>query len=441
MESFPTIFRRVANAVEPFRFKLVENDLSPPILAGIGESSGKKPGLFDQVFVFVGRHVVTFVTLAALHFLHHDGSFHTGVVSQYASRLFDGALDDIDSDLLVFVLQFQAFEHGQAADQGHAAAWDDAFFHRSAGGVQRVFNASFLFLHLGLGRGANTNDSHTTGEFRQAFLQLFLVVVRGGFLDLTTDLVDAALDFTGFAVTGHHGRVFPVHHDGFGAAEVFETDRFELDAEIFGDALATSQDRNVFHHLFAAITEAGGLDGADVDCAAQFVYDQRCEGFAFDIFSDDQQWLAGLGYFFEDGEQLFDAADLLLVIEDVSIFELGFHRLRLGHEVGREIALVELHAFHNFKRGLNRLRFFNSNSAVLAYLVHGFSDEFADGSISVDRDGGDLFDLVLVFHLLGNPGELRHGSLDGLLNAALNANRVPARSDKFQTFPVNRLGE
>src|SRR5205823_12025413 len=105
----------------------------------------------------------------------------------------------------------------------------------------------------------------------------------------------------------------------FGAAEIFETNRFELDAEVFGDALAAGEDRNVFHHRFAAIAEAGGLDGADVDCAAQFVYDQRREGFAFDIFGNDQQGLGGLGHLFEDGEQLFDAADLPLVIEDVSI--------------------------------------------------------------------------------------------------------------------------
>ena len=100
-----------------------------------------------------------------------------------------------------------------------------------------------------------------------------------------------------------------------------------------------------------------------------------------------------------------------------------------------------MHAFHNFKRGLNRLRFFNSNSAVLAYLVHGVSDDFADGRIPVGRDGGDLLDLFLVLDLPGDPGELHDGSLDGLLNAALNANRVRARSDKFQTFPVNRFGE
>src|ERR1044072_8262873 len=47
--SFPNVFRRVADPVEPFGFKLVKNELPPPLLTGIGERPGKQPGLFDQV--------------------------------------------------------------------------------------------------------------------------------------------------------------------------------------------------------------------------------------------------------------------------------------------------------------------------------------------------------------------------------------------------------
>ena len=48
-ESLPKIFIRIAYPVEPFGFQLVQNDLSPPLLAGIDERLGKQPGLFDQV--------------------------------------------------------------------------------------------------------------------------------------------------------------------------------------------------------------------------------------------------------------------------------------------------------------------------------------------------------------------------------------------------------
>jgi hypothetical protein len=90
--------------------------------------------------------------------------------------------------------------------------------------MECVLDASFLFLHLGLGRGANTDYSDATGELRQPFLQLFAVVVRRGFLDLAADLIDPALDLRGLAMTFHDGRVFLVHNDRLGTSEVFQPD-------------------------------------------------------------------------------------------------------------------------------------------------------------------------------------------------------------------------
>ena len=49
IESFPKILRRVADPVEPFGFKSVQNDLLPPLLDGIGDRLGKQPSLFDQL--------------------------------------------------------------------------------------------------------------------------------------------------------------------------------------------------------------------------------------------------------------------------------------------------------------------------------------------------------------------------------------------------------
>ena len=68
----------------------------------------------------------------------------------------------------------------------------------------------------------------------------------------------------------------------------FEFDALELDAEVFGDALAAGEDGDVFHHGLAAVAEARGLHGADVERAAQLVHDQGRERFAFDFFGDDQ---------------------------------------------------------------------------------------------------------------------------------------------------------
>ena len=104
--------------------------------------------------------------------------------------------------------------------------------------------------------------------------------------------------------------------------------------------------------------------------------------------------LPALGDFLEQREQVLQAGDFLLVDEDVGVFEHGFHRLGVGHEVGREIALVELHAFDDFERGLDGLGFLDGDGAVLADLVHRVGDDLADGLVPVGGNGGDLRDLV-----------------------------------------------
>ena len=103
--------------------------------------------------------------------------------------------------------------------------------------MQRVFDARLLFLHLGLGRGADVDDGNAAGELGQALLELLAVVIGGGLLDLTADLVDAALDVGFLAAAFDDGGVFLVDGDALGAAEVFELDVLELDAEVFADAL------------------------------------------------------------------------------------------------------------------------------------------------------------------------------------------------------------
>jgi hypothetical protein len=47
----------------------------------------------------------------------------------------------------------------------------------------------------------------------------------------------------------------------------------------------------------------GGLDRRNLEAAAQLVDDKRRQGFAFDVFGNDEQWLAGLDDGLEDREQ------------------------------------------------------------------------------------------------------------------------------------------
>src|SRR6266550_6684951 len=396
---------------------------------------------FHEVFKFAGRDVVAFVALAFLDFFDNHRAFDAGVVGQRADRGFDRSLDDVHADALVVVAGLDVINRGQAAKQGHATARDDALFDGCAGRVQRVFDAGLLFLHLGLGGGTDVDDGYAASVFRQAFLQFLPVVVARRLLDLAADLIHAALDFGRLAVTFDDGGVFLVHHNGLGAAEVGDIDVLQLDAEVFRDALAAREDGDVFQHGLATVAEARGLHSAHVQRAAQFVDHEGGQRFAFDFLRDDEQRLAGASRFLQEREQVFEAADFLFVDEDVGVLHLGFHRLSVGHEVRREITLVELHAFNDFERGLDGLGFLDGDRAVLADLVHGLGDDLADGVVPARRNRGDLLDFFLVLHLLGDLVELCDGGLDGLANAALNTDGVCAGSDELQTFAINGLGQ
>ena len=59
---------------------------------------------------------------------------------------------------------------------------------RRTGGVQGVFDAILLFLHLGLGGRTDIDDGNAAGQLGQTLLQLLTVVVRRGVLDLLLDL-------------------------------------------------------------------------------------------------------------------------------------------------------------------------------------------------------------------------------------------------------------
>jgi hypothetical protein len=66
-----------------------------------------------------------------------------------------------------------------------------------------------------------------------------------------------------------------------------------------------------------------------------------------------------------------------------------FHPLLVGDEAWRQIAAIELHAFDHVERRLHRARFFDSDDAVFADLVHGFGDDAADRLVVVRGDRPD----------------------------------------------------
>ncbi len=127
--------------------------------------------------------------------------------------------------------------------------------------------------------------------------------------------------------------------------------------------------------------------------------------------------------------------------EHVGVLEDGLLGLHVGGEVGRQVTLVELHALDDLEGRLDGLGLFDGDGAVLADLVHGVRDDVADRFVPVGGDGGDLADFLAVVDLLGNARELGDRGLHGLVDAALEVDRVGAGGDVLQALAVDALGE
>ena len=238
----------------------------------------------------------------------------------------------------------------------------------------------------------------------------------------------AGLDLVGLAVAVDDGRVVLGRDDATGRPEVLGGDRVELAPDLLADDRAAGQDGDVAQHLLAAIAEARRLDGEDLDGAAELVDDQRGEGLAVDVLADDQRGLALGDGLLERRQHVLDARDLLVGDQDERVVEDGFHAIRVGHEVGRDVAAVELHALGVFLLEAQALALFDGDDAVLADLVHHLGDDLADFRIR-GADGGDGRDLLAVVDRAGLLLDLLDDRLDGGLDAALDDHRVGTGGD------------
>src|SRR5258708_9596396 len=307
--------------------------------------------------------------------------------------------------------------------------------------MRATLRASLLPLHLGLGRGADIDYSDTPGELGQTLLQLFAIIVPSGFLDLTPDLVNSALDIFGRTFALNYRRVFFVDGHALGSAQIIQRDVFELDPKVLGYTPAARQDCNVFQHRLAPVTESRGLNSRDLKRATQLVYHQGGKCFAFHIFGDNQQRTTRFGHFLKQRKQIFQAGDLLLMDQDVRVLEHNFHVLRVRHEVRRQVTLIELHALHHFEGGFDPFCLLNGDRAVLANLVHRIADDLADRGIPIGRNGCDLSDLLPIRHFLGDLLEFLDDHIYRLQDTALQRGRIRAGGHILEPFAEDGLGQ
>src|SRR5687768_12054310 len=127
--------------------------------------------------------------------------------------------------------------------------------------------------------------------------------------------------------------------------------------------------------------------------------------------------------------------------ENVGILEDRLHLIRIGDEVLRDVAAVELHALDRLERRLDAARLLDGDDAVLADLLHRLGNQVADLDVVVGRDGTDLGDLLLAGGRDADPLEFLDDGVDRLLDAALDGHRVRAGRDVLEALAEDRLGE
>src|SRR5438552_5476786 len=393
----------------------------------------------DHVGVLTLVGVEALALRQAPDLLHHDGAFPADVVDDLTQRLLERAADQRDASRLI-ARKFETVQRALRVHQDGAATRHDALLDCSAGGRHSVLHPVLLLLELGLGRGADLDDGDATGQLGEPLLELLLVPVRGRLLDLGLDLVDAALDRVRLAGTLDDGGVVFGDRHATRLAELVELHRVELEAELLGDHLATGQDGDVLEHGLAAITEARGLDGDGGESATQLIDDDGGLGLALNVLGNDQERLAALHHFLQHRQQVGHRGDLLVGDQDEGILEDRLHAGRVGHHVGRDVALVELHAVDELQLVLDAARLLDGDDAVLPDLLHRVGDHVADLGIA-GRDRRHLRDLLAIGNLNRLLLDGFDDFVDGLLDADLQQHRVGAGRYVAQPLADDRGGQ
>ena len=136
--------------------------------------------------------------------------------------------------------------------------------------------------------------------------------------------------------------------------------------------MAAGENGDVLQHCFATIAKAWCLHRNALKRATNFVDNKSCQCFAFNVFSNNDQLLAGLHHFFKHRNEVAHVGYFACVQQDVTVVHNGFHAVGVGDEIRRDVTLVETHSFNEVHFHAKGLAFFNGDNAVFAHLVDGF---------------------------------------------------------------------
>ncbi len=133
------------------------------------------------------------------------------------------------------------------------------------------------------------------------------------------------------------------------------------------------------------------------------------------------------------------ARDFLVADEDARILELSDHFLRVGDEVGRQVAAVELHSFDHVERRFGPFGLLDCDDAFLAYFFHRVGEHVADGRVAVGADCAHLGDGRLLLRRSRKLLDLGDYARHSRVNAPLELHGACARLDELDALGENAL--
>ncbi|KAJ0166013.1 hypothetical protein CTA2_9100 [Colletotrichum tanaceti] len=419
--------------------------------AGVNEASandleGVKDTGSDHVDVLALGGVKALVELAGVlvgELANNDGALKTGVLDNAASGAGDGVLDNGNTELLVEVGSLDVLQgQGRGLDQGGTTTGQDTLLNGGASSVQCIDEAVLLLADLDLGGATNLDDGNTARELGKTLLKLLLLVVRGGGVAHdTTDLLAALSDGVLGALAVQEDGVLLGDGDRASGAEHVGGGLLELDVKLVAEDGSVGEDSQVAEDGLAVVTEAGGLDGSNLELAAELVENADGESLTLNVLGNDDQRASHLGGSLKSGDDVLDGGDLLLGEEDEGLLELNLLRLGVGDEVGRDEAAVEAHTLGNLKLVNQGLALLDGDDTLLANLLHGVGDQATDLLVTVGRNGGDLGNLLAGGDISLVLLEVLDDGIDGSLDTTAQVHGVAAGGDVLDGLGEDGTGQ
>mmetsp|Transcript_9219 Transcript_9219/g.16101 ORF Transcript_9219/g.16101 Transcript_9219/m.16101 type:complete len:295 (-) Transcript_9219:211-1095(-) len=191
----------------------------------------------------------------------------------------------------------------------------------------------------------------------------------------------------------------------------------------------------------AVISESRRLHRAHLDPTAQLVDHERCQRFGLDILGNNKQLSLRLHHLLQNRNQALHSRNLLLHHQNQRVLKLDLLRFRVRHKVRRYVAPIKLHAFHDLQFIHEQLSVSNRDRTVLTDTFHSICDQFADGSISIGRNGSHRCNLLLARNTPGHILELLQHMVHRLVNSSFEIHRVHARRNCLDSLRIYRAGE